>query len=555
VQNRIRYKSFDQISFADVLVYSKLPSHPFWSHIEKQIDFSFADNICAVLYTGRGQYPFAPSLKLKIHLIQSYYMLSDRQTEERIIGDLFIKRFLQLPVDFFGFDHSTIGLDRSRMGTPMFQACHLYILAQMYSKGLWGDKDEQWIIDSFPSNIGLDRHGAQRIIQQAMMRIIQHLKRTSHGLYDKAQKSITWDALTERLNSNSTTAEHMLLFSKLVAQAYSLLQWFEHDDVTPLLAEWKYYPKSQELQAVLKRILEENSRPFSSENEPETSSENGPDLSSPTAPVIEFEKIPRKQRKSDRIENACDPQARTGQKNKKTVIRGYKTQNLCTNKGVILDTMTIPANEQDGDAMYGMVKQIRDFFRTTPQALVGDTAYGHGKYRLQIAKLNMKIVAPVADPTNPTKLFGISRFTYDEQRDVFMCPNNAETNRKYYTPQLEGSQYHFGKKECEACILRDTCTTNAAGRTVFRSDYANIYEDARLFNETDQGKSILAQRNIVERKNQELKNNCGMGRPKAWGREHLQIKATIAAMVVNLKHSLRTLVNPSAGFKRRVNIT
>jgi hypothetical protein len=141
-QSRIRYKSFDQISIADSLVYSKLPRHPFWSNVEAKIDFSFADSLCAVLYSERGQHPYAPSLKLKIHLIQTYYNLSDRQTEEKIMGDLFIKRFLGLPVDFFGFDHSTIGLDRSRMGAAMFHACHLYILAQMYSHGLWGDANE-----------------------------------------------------------------------------------------------------------------------------------------------------------------------------------------------------------------------------------------------------------------------------------------------------------------------------------------------------------------------------------------------------------------------------
>ncbi|MFB9279672.1 transposase, partial [Cohnella cellulosilytica] len=115
--HNVRYKTFDQLSFADILVYSKLPDHPFWSHVEKKIDFSFADKLCSVLYTGRGQHPYAPSLKLKVHLIQAYYAMSDRQTEEKIIGDLFMKRFLELPVDFFGFDHSTIGLDRTRMGT------------------------------------------------------------------------------------------------------------------------------------------------------------------------------------------------------------------------------------------------------------------------------------------------------------------------------------------------------------------------------------------------------------------------------------------------------
>lgn len=129
------YKQFDQLSFADFEVFSVLPDHPIWSRAEEVIDFSFADQICKSLYSSRGQRPFAPSLKLKVHIVQRYYNLSDREMEEKIMGDLFIKRFLGLPVKFTGFDHSTIGLDRDRVGSELFDACHHQILAQAKRKG------------------------------------------------------------------------------------------------------------------------------------------------------------------------------------------------------------------------------------------------------------------------------------------------------------------------------------------------------------------------------------------------------------------------------------
>ncbi|UVI29171.1 transposase [Paenibacillus spongiae] len=37
-------------------------------------------------------------MKFKLHIVQRYYDLSDREMEERVIGDLFIKRFLGLPI-------------------------------------------------------------------------------------------------------------------------------------------------------------------------------------------------------------------------------------------------------------------------------------------------------------------------------------------------------------------------------------------------------------------------------------------------------------------------
>ncbi|GGI44755.1 hypothetical protein GCM10008018_08680 [Paenibacillus marchantiophytorum] len=307
------------------------------------------------MYSGRGQHPYAPSLKLKIHHIQAYYALSDRLVEEKIIGDLFVKRFLGLPVDFFGFDHSTIGLDRSRMGTAMFQACHLYILAQMHSLGLWGDQDEQWIIDSFPFNIAMSRSGAYRLIQQGMIRIFQHLKRSHRRLFRLAEQSVARDAMLIRCSSESSTSEQMLAFSKLVAEAYGLLQWFQLDDVAAHFQAWpnqNAQQKSLELQEILKRILEENSRVT-----PPSDDGSVDDPEEQQSTEITYEKIPYKERPKNAIISVTDPDARVGKKNHKTT-RGYKTQNLCTASGVILDTKMIPAMEHDRDAMFEMVQGI-----------------------------------------------------------------------------------------------------------------------------------------------------------------------------------------------------
>lgn len=550
----VRYKSFDQLSFADLLVYSKLPSHPFWSYVESKIDFSFADKLCAVLYTGKGQYPYAPSLKLKIHLIQTYYGLSDRQVEERMIGDLFIKRFLQLPVDFFGFDHSTIGLDRSRMGEDMFRACHLYILAQMYHHGLWGEKDEQWIIDSFPTNVQIVRPGAYRLIQHALIRLVQHLRKTAPKSILKAAESLPLDAIGVRLSASASTTDRMLAFSKLVSQAYGLLQWFNNENVKLLLAEWKNYKCSQELQAILKRILEENSRPTDPDDGTkadlsETVQSNEAKADLPEG--VQFEKTPRNERPKDRIVSAVDPEARVANKRSKVII-GYKTQNLCTTDGVILDTRTIPANEHDQDATADMTATIQHFFRQKSATLLGDSAYGHGRHRTLLAKQGIHVVAPLQTYENPTGLFPSSSFAFDADQDVYICPNGEQSVRKNYNAKLEGHQYIFDKQTCFSCPLRMQCTSSEkSGRRVFRSDYVDIYEEARNYNDSIAGQADLQKRYIVERKNNELKNDCRLGDSKTRSRASLQLKSLCAAMVVNLKHTIRKLINPKPGFIRR----
>jgi len=414
VTTRVRFKTFDQLSFADHLVYSKLPSHPFWSRVETKIDFSFADRLCTVLYTGRGARPYAPSLKLKIHLVQAYYALSDRLVEEKIIGDLFIKRFLQLPVDFFGFDHSTIGLDRHRMGTSMFQACHLYILAQMHSLGLWGDHDEQWIIDSFPCNIGVVMVGAYRLIQQSMLRVVQHIKRSFPILYSHATQSLLLDSLTYRLTAQASANDQMLAFSKLVAEAFALLHWMDTEEVMESLRNWSNKQAKQkfnERRTLLEQILAETSRPTPSPPDPTAKydeenvlveelagsvpSPEGGQAAPATSATMVYEKIPRSERSVRRI-SAHAPDARLGVKNRHTTIKGFKVQNLCSTSSVILDTRVIPASEPDWETMVDIVRGIQSFFRVTPPTLLGDSAYGYGKQRLKLRRLGIQVIAPVA---------------------------------------------------------------------------------------------------------------------------------------------------------------
>lgn len=552
--SRVRYKEFDQISFADMMVYSKLPEHPFWSNLEKKIDFTFADKLCSVLYTGRGQRPYAPSLKLKIHLVQTYYGLSDRQVEEKIIGDLFIKRFLQLPVDFFGFDHSTIGLDRSRMGAAMFKACHFYILAQMRCHGLWGDHNEQWIIDSFAANVTLRQRGCHRLIQQTMIRIFQHLKRNNRSVYQFAHSSVSVDEMYARLSSEATDSNKMLAFSKLVAQAYGLLQWFQLEEVATLLQSEltdKANAASQVLQNQLKEILEQNSRflPPTPDDASDGTHREG------EKEELIYEKIPHTERTKDRIVNAVDPAMRVAKKNKKTTIKGYKVQNVCTTSGIVLNVSVIPANEHDRDAMFPMVNELQTFFHLAPRSVLGDTAYGHGKQRAWLDTLDIPIVAPVAPEQNPKNLYEHSKFTYDCEHDQYICPNGKTSCRKRYISQSKGWQYSFDKQDCKNCPFRSECTTSKDARSVFHSDYRDFYEAAKVYNETWDGQWDMKQRLLVERKNQELKNDCHLGAPRTKSKKALAVKSYLAAIVVNFKLTLRRLTAPKPGFNRRYTAT
>jgi IS5 family transposase len=83
-------------------------------------------------------------------------------------------------------------------------------------------------------------------------------------------------------------------------------------------------------------------------------------------------------------------------------------------------------------------------------------------------------------------------FTLDWDAGVIRCPNQVSM------PFQPGATVHFPEEECQACPLRERCTTSASGRSV------HIHPDERLLQElreqqlTSQGRAKLRERVPVE---------------------------------------------------------
>jgi hypothetical protein len=536
--SRIRYKQLDQTSFADLEVYSVLPAHPIWSPAAELIDFSFADEICAPLYSTRGPRPYAPSLKLKLHLVQRYYNLSDRQMEERVIGDLFIKRFLGLPVSFVGFDHSTIGLDRERMGDALFDACHHHILSQAKQKGLWGDNKDVWLIDSFSTHGHVARLSAYRLIKQAVLRVINHLKRAHGPLYGQLRRDLKLEPLTARVPAGATDEEGAAAFSRLVLCAYGLLHWFEKATVRPLFWSWKDAGRqlaSLERQAILFRILTENTLPVNPDD--------------PNAPI---RKRPIPERPANRLISAMDPDVRMGNKRGKAFVGDKIQVVMSAAHDLVLLAEPIPGNETDGEQLQTLVNAVREQHGVEPEAVVGDSAYGHGYHRRAFAKEKRLLAAPMKQVgENYTGLFSNELFRYDANAGSMTCPGDVVTFRKNDNRKLEGTQYVFPKQACQGCSLRVQCTQSENGRRIFISDYYDEFQAAKAFNQTPRAEVLFKLRNNIERKNNEMKNHNGLGHSRTYTRAKRRSYVKLVGMVVNLKQVIKTQGNIHLGFVRK----
>jgi hypothetical protein len=539
--SRVRYKQFEQLTFSDIEVFSCLPEHPIWSRVDELIDFSFADEVCSCLYTGRGQHPYAPSLKLKLHIVQRYYNLSDREMEERVIGDLFIKRFLGLPVAFTGFDHSTLGLDRNRMGSDLFDACHHHILAQAKQKGLWGDHKDIWLVDSFFTHGAIAKRSTYRLIQQGIFRVVNPLKRAFPVLHQQLLKENDLSALQTKFPHEGTEEERLAAFSRLVVQALGLLYWFESDSVRPLFWSWSRPDRqlaSLESQAWLYQILTQHVHP-----------ENPDD---PNAP---YKKRSKSEKPKDLILSAVDPDVRNGYKSKSVKFTGDKVQIVESSlSGFVLTAEPIAGNEDDGKQLLELYEQVRMKHSVEPTAVVGDTAYGTGRNLKRFSQMEVRLSAPVWSQVGASKngMLSNEAFTYDPIAQTVTCPQSEVAKYRYIDEKAEGTFYKFSSAQCKECPMRANCTTaKKGGRSIFISDYYELHQQAKTFNETDEGKALQAERPAVERKNNEMKTHHGLGRARTRTRENRRRDVKVVCMVVNMKVMVKQIGSLTLSFRRK----
>lgn len=535
----VTYKQINQLAYEDFVVYNALPAHSFWTKVADTIDFSFADVLCAPLYSSQGQRPYAPSLKLKIHLVQRYHDYSDRQMEEAMAFDISIKRFLGLPIAHKGLDHSTVALDRERLGGDLFEACHQHILAQALDRKLWGNNNSRWLIDAFHTHANVARPGTHRLIQQCALRLIHFLKGTFVKLHDRLLRELEFQTLNTRLSRKAPEEKQSLAFSRLVVEAYSLLHWLESETISPLFWAWenkRHQLQCLELQAFLIQVLQENAKPTSTNSQSSPKSETVKTTETVEQSELAFVKISKKEKNSDRIVSAFDPEVRTGYKSPIQPFTGDKVQLIEDQaSGLLLSAKVIAGNEFDGQAMPEMVVALRDRYGIMPLAVVADSAYGYGPQRQAMMDAKVPLSAPVIGAKNSNGLFGLERFAYDSDKKTFTCPHNQTSVKLARNEKERGTQHFFDKAACAVCPLREACTTSKSGRSVFMSDHHDLMKEARAYNETEEGKAVQKERYQIERTNNELKHHHGLNRARTRGRARFRVDVLLGVMVVNIK--------------------
>jgi len=464
------------------------------------------------LDNGRPSLP--PSMMAGVLLLQFHDDVSDGEAVERVLYDMRWKVALNLPLDYAGFDPSSLSVFRSRL-IKHHQERYAFdrLLKVAREEGFLADR-VTLLIDSTNAEGAGATQDTYTLLRKGIRKLLKtmgyHLPGKRQGCSAEIEKllatyvdqdrkaEIDWSDATER------NAQLKQLVTDSEAALELALQQVEAPDVRSL--GW-----------MISKILGDDV---------EHIPEGGCKIGKGTAP--------------DRFISLYDNEMRHGRKSASKKFDGHKVSTSMDQASeLILDIEDLAAPLGDGQDLLPAITRVEENVGVAVERVLGDGAYGSGKNRADCAEHPanpVDLVSPVRRPVDPE--IDKSAFQIDEQNQTATCPKGQTVPAKSIETDDKNRQaFHFvfDRSICEKCPLFSRCVrSKVTGRTISTSFFENYLREARQRQETEEFKLLYRLRPRIEGKQAELVSH-GLRHTRYIGKAKRRLQRLWLAAAVNLK--------------------
>lgn len=215
--------------------------------------------------------------------------------------------------------------------------------------------------------------------------------------------------------------------------------------------------------------------------------------------------------------------------------------------GIIMDVEASRAIRQaEVGASQTMIERTEAKFGIKPEWLVADTAYGSApNLHFLVDGKNIEPHVPVIEKSQRHDgTFSRSDFTYDADRDVYVCPNGKvlRTNGRLRDDGMYA--YYSRVSDCKNCSFKLRCCAKTPERKITRHQYEAARDIARAVAKTAAYEQTRRDRKKVEMLFAHLKRILRMGRLRLRGPAGAQFEFTFAAIAQNLRRLAKLTFRP-----------
>ena len=497
----------------------RVPGDSFYAQMGAVYGQLFRDEDLAMMYdpdTGRPSLP--PSLMSGVLLLQFHDNVSDDEAVQRLLFDLRWKVALGLPLDFAGFDPSSLSIFRKRLlenGQERYAFDRFIQVGR--EAGLIADK-VTLLTDTTSVKGAGGVQNTYTLLRKGMRKLLAamgyHLPGKRHGLGEQAQYLVeTYLDRDKKAEIDwSDAAQRQAQLNVLVADVEAVLELaLEHSD-------------AQEVRRVgwlLSKILGDDV---------EQNAEGIAHLSQGTA--------------EDRIVSLTDPEMRHGRKSAAHRFDGFKASvSIDQESELILDIGDLDANAGDGQALMPSIEQVEAHAGVVVERAIGDGAYVTGDNLAACAShcdaqgqpRPIDLVGPLRQPKNPE--VDKSAFQIDLEGQTCICPQ-GHTVVGQVVKDKQGREVlkcTFERPDCEICPRFKSCVhSKKTGRTVTTHAHEALLQQARVRQRAEGFKALYNPRSVVERIISELVYH-GLRQTRYIGERKRRLQRLWTAAAVNLK--------------------
>lgn len=261
---------------------------------------------------------------------------------------------------------------------------------------------------------------------------------------------------------------------------------------------------------------------------------------------IQRQKLGRRRRNREvsylKRRSKTDPDATVHYRPGTGPMLSYKAHIAADSGGIITAVAVSPSAMHDSAKAPDLIEQHEKKLGT-PSFVAADTCYGTQECLGYMQEKGIKTVVRPASTNNRPGYFPKDLFTYDPQKDSFLCPAGKTLKRKAKNNRTNQIMYIARIEDCQTCQSRCKCIEphRKGPRRVSRFD-SDYCEKARLWCRSPMGRTLYRLRKtVMEGLVGEAKTFHGLSRAKLRGIDKVEIQLLLTATVLNLKRLFKKL--------------
>ena len=246
---------------------------------------------------------------------------------------------------------------------------------------------------------------------------------------------------------------------------------------------------------------------------------------------------------SDRKVSQTDPDAAAMQLRDGRTVLGYQDHYLVDGgkARIILHAFVTPGDVAENTVLLDQLTRTMFRRKLRPTRVIADAKYATTTNIRTLEDADIRAYVPLPEWDKSSTRFKRAAFTYDPAENIYRCPQGEPLHLRWTDQKGEQWLYRARATACNACSVKEQCTTSSQGRLLRRSFHEPYLERVRAYADTPTFKRAMRKRSTwVEGLFAEAKQWHGLHRVRLRGLANVNIQALMVATGQNLKRWLGT---------------